>query len=86
MTVLTIDELREEMESGMCADNVFRYKGKEYYFGHEFLNTGPGKYYFGIAHTMDDKGREFDTFDDIMNAVLVGDKPFKEMLPFVEWY
>lgn len=86
MTVLTIDELREEMESGTCADNIFQYKGKEYYLGHEFLDTGPGKYYFGIANTQNDEGKEFDTFDDIMNAVLVGNKPFKEMLPFVKWY
>lgn len=70
----------------MCADKVFRYKEREYYFCHDFHKTGPGKYHFGLAHTMNNGEKTFDTFDDIMNAVLIGGKPFKEIIPFVKWY
>lgn len=82
MTTLPLEQLREEMESGSCSDNVFFYKGKEYYFCHSFDD---GIYHFGVADTTD-TDQNFKSFDDIMNAVLVGDKPFKEMLPFVQWY
>lgn len=82
MVTLSIDELRNEMENWLCPDNVFIYKGKGYYFGHE---AGTGTYHFGVAHTVD-TDQEFPDFDSIMDAHLVGDKPFREMLPEVVWY
>ena len=82
MTVLKLEQLREEMETGTCSDGAFRYKGKEYYFGHDFSDD---TYHFGVINTMD-TDREFASFDDITNAILVGDKPFREMLPHVVWY
>lgn len=82
MTVLKIEQLREEMESGSCSDGVFKYKDKEYYFCHDFHDN---TYHFGVAYTID-TDQEYATFDEIMNAVLVGDKPFYEMLSKVTWW
>lgn len=31
VTVLKIEQLREEMETGTCSDGAFRYKDKEYF-------------------------------------------------------
>lgn len=83
MVTLSIDVLREEMESGANSDNVFRYQGKEYYFCHSFPD---GAYHFGTAYSDGSDDREFPNFDAIMDAHLVGDKPFREMLPEVTWY
>lgn len=82
METLSIDILRDEMESGVNADNVFAYQGKEYYFCHSFND---GKYHFGVADTID-TDRVFPDFNTIMNAHLIGGKPFREMLPKVTWY
>lgn len=82
MTVLKLEQLREEMESGSCSDGVFKYKNKEYYFCHNFNDDA---YHFGVAHTLD-TDRKFSSFDEIMNEVLVGDKVFKDMLPLLQWY
>ncbi len=83
MTVLKIEQLREEMESGSCSDGVFRYKDKEYYFCHDFSDN---TYHFGVAYINEDTDRAFASFDEIMDTVLVGDKPFREMLPEVVWW
>lgn len=82
METLSIDILRDEMENWLCPDNVFVYQGKEYYFGH---SNNDGMYHFGIADTSD-TDQEFPDFDSIMDAQLVGDKPFREMLSEVVWY
>ncbi len=82
MVTLSIDVLRDEMETGLNADNAFAYKGKEYYFCHSFND---GMYHFGVLDTID-TDQEFPDFDSIMDAHLVGDKPFREMLSEVVWY
>ena len=82
METLSIDTLRHEMESGIYPDNAFLYKRKMYYFFHSFND---GRYHFGVLHTSD-TDQEFPDFDSIMDAHLVGDKPFREMLPELVWY
>ena len=71
------------METGTCSDGAFRYKDKEYYFCHSFDDD---TYHFGVVYKSKYTDQEFASFDDIMDAILVGDKPFREMLPHVVWY
>ena len=86
MTVLTLEELRNEMESGTSPDNVFLYKDKKYYICHVFNeNPKDDTYHFGILNTVD-TDKEFKSFDEMINAVLIEDKPFKQMLDYVKWY
>lgn len=81
MITLTVNELKNDMESGACYENSFLYNGIDYYLMHDF---GNGKYYFGVCDSEND--RSFDNFDDVMNAKFFSGKSFKEVLPEIQWY
>lgn len=81
MIILTLAELKNDMENGACYENSFLYNGVDYYLMHDFEND---KYYFGICDSKDDM--TFDSFDEVMGAKLFSDKTFKEILPELQWY
>lgn len=81
MITLTLAELKNDMESGVSYENSFQYNGVDYYLMHDFGND---KYYFGVCDSEEDVS--FGSFDDVMEAKLLSDQPFKYMLPELQWY
>lgn len=81
MMTLTLAELKSDMENGTCYENSFLYNGVDYYLMHDFEND---KYYFGICDNEEDI--TFDNFDDVMEAKLLSEQPFKDMLSELQWY
>ena len=80
---LTEKELRDEMENWTLFVNAFLYKEIFYYFEHD---PGDLRYYVGIYDTTNDDERwDFPDFEAVMNSTFLDNKPFRELLPKLDW-
>lgn len=76
-------QLKDEMENWTCYENSFLYKGKLYYFQH---NPGDERYYVGVGNSLkDEENWEFDDFESVMKATFLDNRPFRELLPDLDW-
>lgn len=76
-------QIKEEMENWTCYDNLFIYKGKVYYFQHE---PGSLRYNVGVADSpKDEENWSFDDFESVMEATFLDGKPFRKLLPDLDW-
>ena len=82
MMVLSLNELRDEMENWTAYENSFVHKGVEYGLLH---NAKDGSYYFGLCNTLDDHGQTFPDFDSAVNALLVDGHSIAELMPQLNW-
>ena len=81
--VLTENELKDEMENWINCANSFLYRGVRYFFERD---PGDLKYYVGVYDTTKDEERwEFPDFDSVMRATFLDGKPFRELLPKLDW-
>ena len=80
--VLSLSELKEEMENWTAYENSFSYKGVEYGL---LRNGEDGSYYFGLCNTMDDHGQTFPDFDSVVNAPLIDGHSIAELMPRLDW-
>ena len=80
---LSEKQIKEEMENWTCYDNLFIYKGELYYFQHE---PGSWRYNVGVADSpKDEENWSFDDFESVMNATFLDGKPFRSLLPDLDW-
>ena len=82
MILLTLNDLRNEMENCTAYENSFVYKGVEYGL---VRNAKDGSYYFGLCNTLDDHGRTFPDFDSAVNALLIDGHSIAELMPQLNW-
>ena len=77
-------QLKDEMENWTLYDNLFLYKRKLYYFQHE---PGSERYNVGVANSLkDEENWSYPDFESVMEATFLDGKPFRVLLPDLDWY
>lgn len=81
--VLNEKELRDGMESWELYNNSFWYKGIHYSVEHD---PGDLRYYICVYGTLnDDECWDYANFESFMNATFLEGKPFRSLLPKLNW-
>lgn len=81
--VLSEKQLRDDMENWKMYNNSFVYKGIRYSVEH---SSNDLRYYICVFDTRkDDEHWDYDDFESFMNATFLDGKPFRSLLPELDW-
>ncbi len=74
---MTIPQFKEMM---MCNEPDFCYNGQEY-----SICSPNGKYYVTASDNPEAANLEFDTLDDLLDQWRIQGKPFREIIPAIDF-